>query len=263
MEIIGKGRTASVFRKEDKAVKIFEQDFPKEYILREYKYAKLASDYTPYAPKVFDFIEEKAYGIEFEYIEGKTMSDLLKEDSSEVEKYAKLLAELHTEIHHIELDFSDKEEFFDWRIPRTPFLSIKQKTDILEYTNSLEHTNHLCHGDFHPGNIIIGEKNYVIDWMVGSSSNPLSDVCRTSLMLQSPLLWHHPNKEISKEIQMIIEKLHQTYIKHYCQLQGVNIIDINEWMLPIAALRLQEGIELEKEWLIELIEELLSKIETN
>ena len=47
-----------------------------------------------------------------------------------------------------------------------------------------KHTK-LCHGDFNPTNIIVGDdgKWYVIDWVHASQGNASADVARTYLLL--------------------------------------------------------------------------------
>ena len=47
-----------------------------------------------------------------------------------------------------------------------------------------KHTK-LCHGDFNPSNIIVGDdgKLYVIDWVHASQGNASADVARTYLLL--------------------------------------------------------------------------------
>jgi aminoglycoside phosphotransferase (APT) family kinase protein len=42
----------------------------------------------------------------------------------------------------------------------------------------------LCHGDFHPGNILLGRSGpVIIDWIDSSIGSPLADAARTSIML--------------------------------------------------------------------------------
>ncbi|MFD1910018.1 phosphotransferase family protein [Paenibacillus rhizoplanae] len=40
----------------------------------------------------------------------------------------------------------------------------------------------LCHGDFHPDNILMDDKLWVIDWMTGVRGNPAADVARSVIM---------------------------------------------------------------------------------
>src|SRR5215210_4707672 len=43
----------------------------------------------------------------------------------------------------------------------------------------------LCHGDFHPGNILLGDRGpAVIDWTGATRGDPAGDLARTRLLLQ-------------------------------------------------------------------------------
>lgn len=42
----------------------------------------------------------------------------------------------------------------------------------------------LCHGDFHPGNVIVAERPVVIDWPNAVLGPPAADVARTTILLR-------------------------------------------------------------------------------
>ena len=55
----------------------------------------------------------------------------------------------------------------------------------LEALNGLPDGDRLCHGDFHPGNCIIGDDGMrVIDWPNAYAGDPDADVARTLLTLR-------------------------------------------------------------------------------
>lgn len=257
--IIGKGRTAYVELIDGKAVKTFTIRLPKEYIQREFNYAKIASNHTPLAPKAHKLEKMKGkYKITFDYVKGTPMDKTAWSDPTKFEEMAHFLAKVHSELHQVELDFSDKEDFFFKRLKKVRGLKKSKLKQVIEYTRNLEHTNHLCHGDFHPGNIMIdGDKYYVIDWMLGTSANPLSDVCRTYLMLESPMFYGSADQERKEQIKKSLEIVKNAYIEEYCKLNNVTLDDIKKWIVPIATLRLVENIPHEKDWLLKLIDSYL------
>ena len=258
-KVLGKGRTATVFEYNGNAIKIFNKGFYKGSIEREYRYSKIASDHNCNVPVVHKFLEiDGCYAIETDKIIGKTFSELQLENTSEGPKFAKLFSEIQADYHKVEVEENDLNSFFIDRLDHVKDLSKEQITQIKNYTMKLPISNHLCHGDYHPGNIMISnDKPYLIDWMNGYFGNPLSDVCRTYLMMHSPDALASIPDEFKKDGKEYIREFLKVYISNYCKITDLKEEDIYDWLLPVAALRLLENIPFEKEWLLGIINERL------
>ncbi|WP_308530680.1 aminoglycoside phosphotransferase family protein [uncultured Paenibacillus sp.] len=74
------------------------------------------------------------------------------------------------------------------------------KQEIMDYLKSLPDGTRLCHGDFHPENVMIGERNWVIDWMTGMIGNPAGDVARTLLLFRFGTLPDEASSSIKDEV---------------------------------------------------------------
>jgi len=60
------------------------------------------------------------------------------------------------------------------------------KTFLYKYIKKLPEGNNLCHGDFHPENVLFeNDEYYVIDWMTGMQGNIAADVARTEMIIQN------------------------------------------------------------------------------
>src|SRR4029077_4433982 len=69
------------------------------------------------------------------------------------------------------------------RIESAPALPPPLASYALATLETLPQGDRLCHGDFHPGNIIgTWEALVVIDWGDASRESPLADVARTELL---------------------------------------------------------------------------------
>jgi aminoglycoside phosphotransferase (APT) family kinase protein len=82
----------------------------------------------------------------------------------------------------------------------------------------------LCHGDFHPINVL-GEisRPVVIDWPDACRGDPAADVCRSYLLLK-----------------LHAEGIADAYLDTYCRISnGQNILD---WLPYVAAARLAEDV---------------------
>jgi len=112
----------------------------------------------------------------------------------------------------------------------------------------------VCHGDFHPANVLVSGKDAnVIDWMDASSGNPLADVARTTIIA----LGEAESAEISNLLlKGFVKIFHSMYIKHYFHLRPGGEEEYHRWLPIIAGARLSEGIpELEK-WLVKQAEKI-------
>src|SRR4030065_570068 len=57
------------------------------------------------------------------------------------------------------------------------------QTKALAELESMPDGDRLCHGDFHPGNILLSRPEpIVIDWIDASIGSPLADVARSSIL---------------------------------------------------------------------------------
>lgn len=255
--LLAKGATAEVFQwEEGKILKLFRSFMPKECAENEYHISLNLMKQLAIVPKVYNFIEvENRYGIIYEQIAGKSMMDLIAKKPWIVKREAKRLAKLHNLLHQeVNLGLPSCITTLKNNISNTNLLQEDTKKKLYSYIDSLEDKDMICHGDLHPDNIIITEKDsFIIDWMTATKGNPLSDVARTSIMLKFGVV---PKKSFleTKIIELIRNKLYDNYIKHYIKLSGVTLNEIEKWELPVAAARLFEGTpEEEKLKLVEYI----------
>jgi aminoglycoside phosphotransferase (APT) family kinase protein len=141
-------------------------------------------------------------------------------------------------------------------------LPAESKKKIIDYLERLPDGTMLCHGDYHPDNILLQDgKAFVLDWMTASRGNPQADVARTSVLLQ----WAQPGPGTPRVLRALLgtvrNKFYNRYIHHYLQLSGARLEDIERWELPVMAARLMEWIpKTEKELLISKINEKLKVI---
>jgi Ser/Thr protein kinase RdoA (MazF antagonist) len=63
-------------------------------------------------------------------------------------------------------------------------LSVSLKASLLKTLDTLPDGNRVCHGDFHPANVLMSGKDAnIIDWIDAARGNPLADVARTTIIL--------------------------------------------------------------------------------
>ena len=140
-----------------------------------------------------------------------------------------------------------------------------EKTEkIIEYLDSLSSGDNICHGDFHPNNIMISDQNAVaIDWTHAYSGNPISDLARTCIIFSSPSI--PPGISPMNALLSNLRKwlAYRLYTKEYLKLAGKSYRDIDRWILPMAAAKLIEKIPGEEKWLLGIIDEKLKGLKNH
>nr|WP_242211178.1 phosphotransferase [Paenibacillus polymyxa] len=157
-----------------------------------------------------------------------------------ISHYAKLMAQLHFELHNIEIKMNSnlKTELTN-KINTAEVIKEYEKQIVINVLNTLPGGNALCHYDFHPGNIILSSKGpIIIDWMNVLVGNQAADVTRTSMMIQSHALPSNaPGWLIKREYR---EFFNREYLREYLMLSGMNPNFLEEWMAPTLAARVCE-----------------------
>ncbi|MDP4094717.1 MAG: aminoglycoside phosphotransferase family protein [Bacillota bacterium] len=259
--IIGKGMTAEVYELEDhKVLKLFYEWFPHEWIIKEADIGFALKEADIPAPIIYGLVnEENCKGIIYQHIYGESMLKHISKNPLKAADYARRMAKLHIEINRKENDkLPRQKEILESAIRRSSNTLGEKTEKILKYLKKLPDSNHICHGDYHPDNILLsGEKAVVIDWMTASSGNPAGDAARTCLILKSPFLPKGTPAFIVLLSKIMRKKLLSIYLNEYIGMSGIAKEEIEAWMLPTAAARLNENIPGEKEWLLSIIDKKL------
>jgi len=132
---------------------------------------------------------------------------------------------------------------------RAPHLDDELREKLLNHLASLSDGEKVCHGDFHPGNVLLTERGaVVIDWMTASSGNPWADVARTSMLLTIGA--KSAGKQVKPTVRLLIRLYHRAYLTRYASLIPDGNDELMKWMPVIAAARLDEKIDGEQDALL-------------
>ena len=254
-KIIGEGRTAVVYEYGDKVLKLYNKEFPKEPVLQELKMQRIAHENGSLVPQVFDTYEEDGqFGIVFERINGIPLKDILFNDMLHMKKHGKEYAKLLLSIHQVTVDETIPDANYIDRLKRVNQIDLETKDILIERLKKLPKGNHLCHGDFHPDNILIADdKAVVIDWMTGYRGSPAEELSRVLLLLQTPYGLKDVPKLIKPLIKLFVKRFRKSFLDEYLKHSSVTMSDINNWMPIMAAVRYTENIPFEEKWLQTLI----------
>ncbi|QVK17009.1 phosphotransferase [Mycoplasmatota bacterium] len=259
--LIGKGRTAEVYtHDDDKILKLFFDWVPTDNITYEAEIGKEINEAGISSPCVYEIIDKnKRKGIIYDRIDGKTILEILENKPWKAAFYGRKMARIHHKIHqHVLNGLPFQTEKFTKEINRNTQLSDDKKQKVLDYLKTLPNNLSVCHGDFHPDNIMVQNGDFItIDWSNAYLGNKLSDVVRTYLLIKTPFIPENIPGFIVILIKLLKWRLYSAYIKEYMKLEKLKSKDIDEWLLPMAVMRLNEKVPGEEKWLLDIIDKRL------
>lgn len=179
---IGIGNTSTVYEwGKDKVLKLFNSDYPKEAIEKEFHNAMTIRDMDFGKPKAYETIScEDRVGIIYDKVKGESLLDWVMK-TGDVQECAVYMAKLHkTIISNRVDDVQSYKEFLKYMS-----VNLNNREEILKMIDRLPDGNTLCHGDLHPGNIIISNEHITaIDFMNVCHGYFLYDIARTIFLVE-------------------------------------------------------------------------------
>ena len=250
---IARGRTADVYRWDDKHIlKLFHNWFELEDIEYELRIAHAVHASGVKTPAVKELVRVNGRkGLIYERADGESMTAVFQRKPWMVIAYSRILARLHADMHAcvFNADVPDQHRKLEHKIQLADALPTPLKTALLNSLHFLPDSDRVCHGDFHPANVMLSEHEAtVIDWIDAARGNPLADVARTTIIF----LGSANTTQIPNPIIKLFTKLsHAVYLREYFRLNPEGRDEYHHWLPIVAAGRLTEGMpELEK-WLVE------------
>lgn len=233
-EVIGTGNTATVLSwGSGKVLKLFHEGYSRTAIENEYANAKMLQGLGFAVPQAFGIAEhEQRMGIVYERIDGESLlAHVLR--TQDVSGCARQMGELHKRIlAHRNDSVSDYKAYLRYFINKDADADASQRAHVLQKVAHLGDGNVLCHGDFHPGNIILsGSRAVVLDFMNVCKGPALYDVARTVYLVQyTPV----PQVPLDREMLLLMKK---ELADHYLEQMQVSRESIQEYIDVIRVAR--------------------------
>lgn len=254
---IAEGRTAEIYAWDERYIlKLYRDWCPPDWVEYEARIARLVYEAGIPSPEAREIVEvDGRRGLIYQRMEGISMVQDLKARPWMLLKHAHSLAELQVHIHEKStIGLPSYKDRLRYDIEETPHLTDALRRKVGDLLERLPDGQNICHGDFHPENILITKSGpVVIDWMTACAGSPWADVARTSLILTIGV--RAAAKQIPLLLQMMVRLYHRRYLWRYRTLRPDTENEMRCWMTLIAAARLNENIIPEREALIKLVRE--------
>jgi Ser/Thr protein kinase RdoA (MazF antagonist) len=246
LRLLATGRTAEVFELDDhRVLKLLRPGFPDRAADDEAEIARRVAAVYEAAPRCDGAVRFGGRaGVMYERIEGPTMDAEARAHPWWVLALGRKLGRLHGRMHAADgTGFRDQRAALHEAIDRaTVFLTPTQAAAARARIEELAPGTRLCHGDLHPGNVILGSKPTVIDWENVRSGNPAADVARSIFLIRDAASLDELPAAIAAVAAIVRRAFLRGYLAGYRAVRPLDAREVEEWRLPILAARLAEGI---------------------
>ncbi|MCY3638522.1 MAG: phosphotransferase [Chloroflexi bacterium] len=253
--LLAQGRTAEIFEwGDERIIKLARQPGPAPYLKREFEITKAIYDTGLPLPQAHEVVDvDGRLGIIFERIDGITMLSEMTSKPWKVAAFASILADLHTSMHgNVLSELPSLKQKLVNRINSASQVSASTRRAALERLHNLPDGAVLCHGDFHPDNVLISPRGAVIiDWNDAARGNPLADVAALSLQLKHAAIAPYiKGKWLIRAGKLLF---HYLYLRRYMHARRAPADEIEAWRLPVAVSRLTIAVPEEQNNLLAII----------
>jgi aminoglycoside phosphotransferase (APT) family kinase protein len=226
--LLGVGRVAEVFACGELVVKLYKPAVPKRSPFGEAAILAAVETLGLPAPVVYGVhrIGDR-WGVLMSRVDGPTLADAMKHHAGTLPAQLTRMARLQLQVHSRRAtQFANLKMRVATNIHQASMLSEPRRRTLLAGLTAMPEGDRLCHGDFHPYNIMgpLGHE-VLIDWPNASQGDPAADVCRTYVLLRS-----------------VSSQLASAYVDAYSQVSGESRDAILNWLPFVAAARLSEGV---------------------
>ena len=136
-------------------------------------------------PKVLEVgIFDGRWAIVSEFIEGKTMAQLMAEQPDKKDELMNRFVDIQLSIHARRAPLLNKlKDKMERKIDGTS-LDATTRYELHTRLESMPKHKKVCHGDYNPSNVIITDNGdaYIIDWSHATQGNASADAARTYLL---------------------------------------------------------------------------------
>ena len=227
-------------RARSRALKLYKSTAAKQTVFREAAIHAAAEALGLPVPKIWGVQEVGGrWGLVFDRVNGASFAEQMLNNPGETPRYIERIVHLHLRIHvHEATQFANFKVRLADGIAATKLLDESRKHDLLARIVDMPDGDRLCHGDFHPMNILgDASQPVIIDWPDARRGDPAADVCRSHLLM----------------------KLHATeiaapYLNAYCRAMIWQTV--LSWLPYVAAAKLAENVRSELDGLIKIIDSL-------
>lgn len=235
---LGAGKLAEVFEAGDDVIKLYRAGVGPEQARHEAGILDALRDTALAVPRSLGVVQaDGRWGLRMTRMPGRPLGEAMA-DGDDLPALVETLAGIHRLVHEQRVaGLRGLRDRLADRIKRIAMLNGAERTRLLERLAALPDGDALCHGDFHPYNIIAdGDALAIIDWLDATRGPAAADVGRTYLL-----------------VLLNVPVLAEPYLA--ARLRGADFDRdaVEAWLPVLAGARLAEDVPEETERLLDLV----------
>lgn len=236
-KVIATSENKVIYRDGDLCIKVFDSDYSKADVLNEALNQARIEETGLNTPKLLEVLTvDGKWAIVYDYIEGKTLAELMAQNPDKKDEYLELFVDLQMQIHAAACPLLNKlKDKMNRKISEAE-LDATTRYELHTRLEGMPKHKKVCHGDFNPSNVIITPegKAYIIDWAHATQGNASADVARTYL-----LFCLEGDEDFAKK-----------YLDLFCKKSDTARQYVQKWMPIVAASQSVKGKVEEREFLL-------------
>ena len=241
-KILAQRKGKVIYKDGNSVVKLFDSAYyPKSDVLNEaLNQSRVEETGLPIPELRAVSIIDGQWAITIDYVEGKTIQELMNENPDKVDEYLDMFVDIQLEIMSKKAPLLNKlKDKMNRKISALKDIDATTRYDLHTRLEAMPKHTKVCHGDFNPSNVIIDAegKPHILDWSHATQGNASADAARTFLLfsLKQP-------------------ELADKYLKLFCTKSNTAKQYVQQWLPIVAASQLSKDVDEEREFLLKWID---------
>lgn len=182
----------------------------------------------------------------YERVGGPTLWSLITAEPSSAATYGEMLGDLHARVLTVAppVSLPRQGDRLRCKLRRASASFNVPYSDSVARVPDQRQLISVCHGDFHPGNVVMSPGGpMIVDWFDACRGDAAADIARSSLLLgagvpNSKHLGHLPG-----HTPQILRDVHEAYLTTVCGRLDIEPLLVERWRRVEAVARLAEGVD--------------------
>ena len=186
VEIVHRGNKV-VYDLGDKIAKVFNENKPVSDVFNEALNLARINECGIRSPKALEVaqVEGGGWALVTTKVPGVTLSEKMAAEPSRFYEYLEQFVDLQIEVHSFRCPLLPRQtDKYSRMINTLDQINASTRYDLLQRLDGMKMRRRVCHGDFNPTNVIVGEDEqlYVCDWAHATQGAPAADAAMTYLL---------------------------------------------------------------------------------